>query len=376
MKPDQRRVLLQILLFLTTLVTTTIAGAEWSYGKSIYMPGYSWADFASGFNFSVPFLLILTVHEFGHYFTARYYKIDVTLPYYIPLPPLPLWIGTMGAVIRLKSRVHSKKQNFDIGIAGPLAGFVMTLIVLFYGFKTLPEPEYIYTIHPEYKAYGLNYAEKVYTNQSDSVMDIAIGKNLLFHFFESYVAEPGRVPNVHEVMHYPTLLAGFLSLIFTCMNLFPIGQLDGGHVSYGLLGFKLYKLVGTVCFLGLLLYSGLGFIDIYPPPTDTTGALSLTYLILGSLFFLYLVLQCLRLSKRDTLMYALIFLAFFIVMGRLFPDVKGYSGWLLFVFVIGKFIGIEHPPAEIEEPLDTTRIILGWIAIFILIISFSPAPIS
>jgi membrane-associated protease RseP (regulator of RpoE activity) len=157
MKPEHRRVLLQVLLFLTTLATTTIAGAEWTYGKSIFMPDYSWADFASGFQFSIPFLLILTVHEFGHYFTSKYYKIKVTLPYYIPLPPFPFSIGTMGAVIRLRSRVYSKKQNFDIGLAGPLAGFIMTLVILFYGFRTLPEPEYIFTIHPEYKAYGLNY---------------------------------------------------------------------------------------------------------------------------------------------------------------------------------------------------------------------------
>lgn len=370
MKPEHRRILLQILLFVTTLITTTIAGAEWTYGKSIFMPGYSWADFASGFQFSIPFLLILTVHEFGHYFTAKHYKVNVTLPYYIPLPPFPFSIGTMGAVIRLRSRVYSKKQNFDIGLAGPLAGFVMTLIILFYGFRTLPEPEYIFTIHPEYKAYGLNYAEKVYSKQDSSILDVVIGKNMLFHFFENYVADSSRVPNVHEIMHYPMLLAGFISLVFMCMNLFPIGQLDGGHITYGLLGYKWHRIVGTICFLGLLGYSGLGVIDFNSTP------LNLTLTIFSGLFFLYMTLQALQLSKRDTLMYAFLSLAFFLVMSRFYPDVKGYSGWLLFIFVIGRFIGIEHPPAEIEEPLDNTRIVLGWLAVIIFIISFSPAPIS
>ncbi|HTE29882.1 MAG TPA: site-2 protease family protein, partial [Chryseolinea sp.] len=149
MNIESRRYLLQAGLFIATLITTTIAGADWCYQKSIFLPGYSWQDFASGFEFSVPFLLILTVHEFGHYFTARYYRVGVTLPYYIPLPPFPFSIGTMGALIRLKSRIHSKKQNFDIGIAGPLAGFVMALVILFYGFTHLPEPDYIFQIHPE-----------------------------------------------------------------------------------------------------------------------------------------------------------------------------------------------------------------------------------
>jgi hypothetical protein len=87
MSGEQRRVLLQVLLFIATCITTTLAGAEWTYGRSVFMSDYSWADFLSGFQFSVPFLLILTVHEFGHYTLARYHRVDSTLPYYIPIPP-------------------------------------------------------------------------------------------------------------------------------------------------------------------------------------------------------------------------------------------------------------------------------------------------
>src|SRR6478735_8086245 len=199
MTKERRIVLIQIFLFIATFITTTLAGAEWTYGKSIYGE-FTLSDFASGLPFSIPFLLILTVHEFGHYFTAMHHKVKSSLPYYIPIPPLPLSIGTMGAVIRLRSKVYSKMQNFDIGIAGPLAGFVMALIVLVYGFATLPPAEYIFQIHPEYEQYGLNYADHVYQSR-EGFIDVTLGKNLLYMLFEQ-VADPARVPNIHEMMHY------------------------------------------------------------------------------------------------------------------------------------------------------------------------------
>ena len=221
-----------VVCFVLTLITTTMAGAEWTFGKSVFMPGYSWSDFQSGFAYSIPFLLILTVHEFGHYFTALYYRIKVTLPYYIPLPP-PFLLGTLGALIRLKERPVSKQQHFDIGIAGPLAGFVLALAILWYGFTHLPPPEFIFQFHPEYARYGADYANYVYRPEfmKDGVIDVILGKNLLFLFFEKFVANPALVPNPHEIMHYPLLFAGFLALVFTSLNLLPIGQLDGGHIA-------------------------------------------------------------------------------------------------------------------------------------------------
>ena len=370
MNRELRRNLFQVGLFLITLATTTMAGAEWTYGESILMPGYNWSDFLSGLEFSVPFLLILTVHEFGHYFTARHHGVSVSLPWYIPLPPLPFSIGTMGAVIRLRSKVYSKKVNFDIGIAGPLAGFVMALVVLFYGFTNLPEPEYIYQIHPEYKKYGLQYADSVYNKQSDEILDVVVGKSLLFSFFENYVADGSRVPNAHEIMHYPILFAGFLSLVFTSLNLLPIGQLDGGHVVYGLFGFKIHRVIATIAFLVLIFYSGAGVLNPKDPPDDFIWWLA------GAVLFLNLALRSLGLSKRDTLMYALLIVTILVLSAWGFPDVKGYSGWLFFVLLLGAFVGIQHPPSEIEEPLDLPRIILGWISLVIFIICFSPAPLE
>jgi len=292
------------------------------------------------------------------------------LPYYLPMPPLPFSIGTMGALIRLREKVYSKKQNFDIGFAGPLAGFVAALIILFYGFTHLPEPEYIFQIHPEYEQYGPSYADYVYQNQKESIIDITIGKNLLFLFFENFVADPARVPNPHEIMNYPVIFAGFLSLVFTFLNLLPIGQLDGGHVAYGLFGFKLHRIIASIIFVAFLFYAGIGVV------TPRDGAESLLYWIPGSIAFLYMALSGLGLPKRDTIMYALIMFAALFVLSWVYPNLQGYSGWLLFGFLIGRFIGVQHPPSEIEEPLDTKRIILGWFCLLIFIICFTPAPLT
>ncbi len=358
----------QTVLFLLTLTTTTLAGAEWTYGRSVFMSDFSWADFASGLPFSLSFIGILTTHEFGHYFVARYHRIRASLPYFIPLPPFPLSIGTMGALIRLRQRVPSTIQNFDIGIAGPLAGFVLAMGILFYGFTNLPPAEYIYTIHPEYEAFGVNYAEHVYKNQEYG-LDIVVGKNLLFMFFEKFVADPERMPNPHELMHYPLLFAGFLSLVFTSLNLLPIGQLDGGHVLYGLVGFKRHKQIASIIFIVFLFYAGLGVLK----PTDPINDL-LIYIPLY-VGFLYLCFSGLKLSKRDTLMYAVVLFALQFSMAWLLPTVQGYSGWLLFGFMIGRVLGIEHPPCLIETPLDSSRKLLGWLALLIFALCFTPSPL-
>lgn len=374
MRITAKEILIHTSLFVVTFITTTLAGAEWTYGKSVFMPGFTMADFYSGMPYSVPFLFILTVHEFGHYFTAIHYKVDTTLPYYIPLPPLSLMIGTMGALIRLKSKVHTKQQHFDIGIAGPLAGFVAALGVLWYGFTHLPPPEYIFQFHPEYEQYGLNYGDFVYQTEylaRNAGADILIGKNLLFLFFEKFVADPVRVPNLHEIIHYPYLFAGFLSLVFTSINLLPIGQLDGGHVLYGLLGFKGHKQIASVVFIGFLFYAGLGYIA---PTTPVNELIWEIPLFVG---FLYLCLTGLRLRWQDTLMYALaIFAAQYLLSTVLIPGIEGYPGWLLFVFIIGRFIGVQHPPSEIEQPLDVGRVALGWFALFVFVITFAPKPLE
>jgi membrane-associated protease RseP (regulator of RpoE activity) len=378
MELSARKILIHAGLFVLTFVTTTLAGAEWTYGKSVFMEGFGWDDFVGGMSYSVPFLLILTVHEFGHYFTAIHYQVRTTLPYYIPLPPFPLMFGTLGALIRLKSRVYSKQQNFDIGIAGPLAGFVVTIAVLWYGFSTLPPPDYIFQFHPEYKEFGLAYASQVYDPGflKEGVVDVIIGKNFLFMFFENFVADPARIPNAHELIHYPFLFAGFLSLVFTSINLLPIGQLDGGHVLYGLLGFRGHRLIASGAFTLFLFYAGLGVVRPGTTFEFMGTAIPHTITILLFIGFLYACLRGLRVGWQNQLMIALMVFAaqYFLVL--FLPSLNGYSGWLLFAFLIGRFIGVLHPPSEIEAPLTQGRTVLGWIALLIFVISFTPAPID
>jgi membrane-associated protease RseP (regulator of RpoE activity) len=374
-------------LFIVTFITTTIAGSFWTAGASIFSgdgfninTAYSWADFATGLPYSITFLLILTVHEFGHYFTAMYHRVKATLPYYIPLPPFPLFLGTLGALIRIKSRIHSTTQNFDIGLAGPLAGFVVAVAMMFYGFLTLPEPEYIFSIHPAYEQYGLNYADHVYSReylQAAQAPDLIIGDNILFWLFENFVADPARVPNHHELTHFPILFAAFLSLVFTSLNLLPIGQLDGGHVLYGLVGYKRHKWMASVIFCLFLFYATLGML-VPGEEMNVMGYFTAPHYasIVIMIALLFFCLKGLRQPTKTTLLIAIGMFTLEYAIAFFFPKVTGYSGWLLFAMLIGRMMPVAHPPTEIEEPLTTGRKILGWIALLIFVLCLTPRPID
>jgi len=378
MNPKIKTSLVHGSLFIVTFITTTIAGAEWTNGKSILIDffvlnqDYSWADFATGLPYSICFLTILTCHEFGHYFTAVYYRVKTTLPYYIPLPPFFFSLGTLGALIRIKQQINTNKQQFDIGIAGPLAGLVVALGFLIYGFVTLPSPDFIFQFHPDYKQYGLDYANHVYNTSTmpKGTIDVVVGKNLLFVLLEKIFADPSRMPNAHEIMHYPFLFAGFLSLVFTALNLLPIGQLDGGHVLYGLVGYKWHKRIATVLFFALLYLTGIGQIN---------NNWSIDSLALEGglyLFFLFIALRSVFPKKRDRLMYALAIFTAQYVTHWLLPSVQGYPGWFMFTMLIGFFVGVPHPPSPIEEPLDLKRKILGWFALIVFILCLTPDPLN
>jgi membrane-associated protease RseP (regulator of RpoE activity) len=386
MRKEHRTLLLQIFLFVATFFTTTTAGLYWVYGKFyltanaegeiVWNDQFFWNDFLLGTNFSVPFLLILTIHEFGHYFVAAYHRVKATLPFYIPFPPLPIdpfmfSIGTMGALIRIREKVRSTIQNFDIGLAGPLAGFIAAVAIIAYGFFTLPPAEAIFEIHPEYKPYGLHYADSVYSEsylkKHGGGYDITIGSNLLFEFFKSIVPDQSRVPNEHEMMHSPLLLAGFFALFFTSLNLFPMGQLDGGHIVYGLFGGKWHRRIASGFFIAIITFGGVGMVSIHDTPKEW-----LPLWIGGTIFFYYYCFARLEFPERDRIMIAVLVFGVQFVVSWLFPQVHGNPTWVLFSFLVTRFTGLQHPPSEIEQPLDTRRIILGWVALFIFVISFSP----
>lgn len=373
-------------LFIVTFVTTTIAGASWSFSKvamvGLFTPNldFTFEDFKLGLPYSITFLSILTVHEFGHYFTAMVHRVRATLPYYLPLPPWPFMLGTLGALIRLTSRVPSREKNFDIGIAGPLAGFVLALCFMIYGFATLPPPEYIFEIHPEYEQYGLDYADYVYTPEHLAAQgggDVVIGKNLLFLIFEYFAPDPARVPNAHELMHYPVLFAAYLALIFTALNLLPIGQLDGGHVIYGMFGPRLHRIIASTTMCIFLFYAGLGIV-VPGKEFDFLGQFKLPHSagIVVMIGFYFAVLRGLRLEWQPTLMYAIMIFAGQYVVALLFPHAHGYSGWLLFALLLGRFVTVLHPGADIEAPISPGRKILGWIALAVLVLCVSPDPIQ
>ena len=411
MEEESRTKLIQLTLFILTFISTTLAGAEWMFGGSfIYGPDtMGWPEFYQGMKFSIPFLLILTFHEFGHYFTAKYHKVKVTLPYYMPLwfgfIPM-ISIGTMGAFIRLKERVVSLKKTFDIGIAGPLAGFVIALLVVIYGFTNLPSKENIYDIHPEYALFGESFEEYVYEKdtfflkrdlakinpkaasryEADTIrigpsnqIGLKMGSNVVFWFAEKYIVpekDKDHIPNPHEIFHNPFLLAGFLALLFTSINLLPIGQLDGGHVIYGLFGSKNHRRISTIAYIGLLIYSGLGTgVFGFLNPFDLQQDMSDIFLaFVAYAFFLFYLLGRTDFTWQQKAIISLGIIAVQELLLITFPGIQGYGGWMLFAFILGRFLGIFHPPAEIEEPLSQNRKILGWIALIIFIISFSPQP--
>lgn len=372
---------IHIVLFTVTLITTTLAGGEWMYGSFIVLEGYSWDDFLAGFAFSIPFLSFLTIHEFGHYLTARYHHVKTTLPYY-----LPFWlgflgvptIGTFGAVIRIKEPIKSRKLYFDIGIAGPLAGFVVGLLILFYGFSTLPPPEHIFNIHPEYEQYGMQYEEYAYgSEREEQGLAFVLGSNLLFDFFKENVApDPDLVPNRFEIAHYPWLFAGFLALLFTALNLLPVGQLDGGHIIYGLLGRKWHDILSPAFLVLLVFYSGLGMIT----PEHLNGLMQFKpdQWWQAPLYFWFLTITFSKVfpTHQLRLLWALAVFAGQIILVLFINDIQGYSGWLVYGFLIGRIMGTQHPEPPIDEPLSFGRQVLGWVAVLIFILCFSPAPLE
>ncbi len=369
---ERKTLIIQIALFIVTVIATTFAGAEWMFGKSVFFGEVrlSVSEIFAGLYFSIPFLGILTVHEFGHYFTARYNNVKVTLPYYIPMwlgfIPIPFTIGTMGAFIRIKELIKSRREYFDIGIAGPLAGFVIALFVLTYGFTHLPDADYIFEIHPEYQEFGEHYEDHIY-DQNEA--NLVVGDNLLFLFFKKFVADPDKVPNNYEMYHYPWLFAGYLALFFTALNLIPIGQLDGGHVIYGLFGYKNSRIISRVLFLIMVTISGIGILPV--------GPLNVDFAINGAFYFMFLFLAFhhfeKNLKKRLLLIIWVVIIQIFA--SHFLPDVADYGVYMVFSFVIGRFLGIDHPKAFVDKPLDLKRKILGWIALGVFVISFSPRPL-
>lgn len=257
--PSSREWVRHSALFLLTFISTTFAGivldarqsnvpeptmSGW-LGYLLYIPEYYrrlvadllWQAFSnptllkSGLTFSTALLTILLAHEMGHYLACRYYGVRATLPFFIPAPPLFL-AGTFGAFIKMKSPIPSRRALFDIGLAGPLAGFVVLLPVAIAGLLTL-------------KTGAAPSGEGA----------IIFNDPLLFQL----IARFSRI-NLIDASPNPFYMAAWIGLLVTSLNLMPVGQLDGGHGTFAAFGGRAHKIIGRVAFVVVAVTAVLGFI--------------------------------------------------------------------------------------------------------------------
>ena len=210
-----------ILLFIATVITTTIAGALMTGAE----PSATFAWFISGVPFSAALMGILGIHELGHYFASKRHGVNATLPFFIPFPTI---IGTFGAFIKIKDRIPERRSLFDIGFAGPAAGFVVALPLLFVGL-------FLSDISPA----------------SDEMVEggIGLGSSILVWCSTKLVF--GAIPDGMELWFHPVAFAAWIGLWVTSINLLPIGQLDGGHIIYSVFGRRAWK-IARYCWIALL----------------------------------------------------------------------------------------------------------------------------
>ena len=257
-KSEKNHVWINILLFITTIFTTTFAGAE--SGDTIL------EIFLSGLPFSLTIMTILLSHEMGHYLAAKYFGVSSTLPYFIPFPSI---IGTMGAVIKVKSPIPDRKALLYIGAMGPVTGFIFSLIAIIIGVylsEVKPVP-----INPD----GFN---------------IFFGNSFLSAFIIKAIH--GKIQPGYDIYLSPYAWAGWIGFLVTGLNLMPIGQLDGSRIIYALFGRKQLP-VGWIMFTALIILSfiwpgwivwiifSLVLLKIGHPPVENAIGLSTREKILG-----------------------------------------------------------------------------------------------
>src|SRR5712691_13134838 len=244
-RPQKRRYWLHILLFLATVFTTLVVGARMEFNFQNNQPAFSmnadalpffparWAlaepsRLLLGLPFASTLMLILLAHEMGHYLYCRYYGVYATLPFFIPAPTL---IGTLGAVIRIRSPIRSRCALFDIGIAGPIAGFVVALTVL---------------------VIAMSHSRVMPGVMANS--DIEMGYPLIFHLLWTVLPLAdvhGGSSSLQGIYFHPTAIAAWVGMFATALNLLPGGQLDGGHIVFSLAP-NAHRLVSRLTILALI----------------------------------------------------------------------------------------------------------------------------
>jgi membrane-associated protease RseP (regulator of RpoE activity) len=294
--PRRDRVWLHVLLFGLTVVTTTFVGALHYFS---FATGFTREAtdlglgvlseprfYLSGLWYSATILAILGCHEMGHYVACRRYDVDATLPFFLPAP-LPL-TGTLGAFIRIRARIPSKRALFDIAIAGPIAGFVVAVPALFIGL-------------------AMSAVERI----PEDFVGMELGEPLLFRV-AAWLVWGSMAEGVSINMH-PIAFAAWFGLLATALNLFPIGQLDGGHIAHAVLGRR----------------------STYVTLAMVACAIGLTFLS------------------------------------------SSWIVWTILMVIMLLAMGPQHPPTLDEHtPLDSTRVAFAIVALVMLIVCFTPVPIE
>ena len=296
-----------VALFLATIATTLWAGFVLS-PLAEHAPTFE-NVLRGGLPFAGSLVSILFAHEMGHYVLARRYGVRATLPYFIPLP---FGVGTLGAVIRMRSALPSRRATLDIGAAGPLAGLALALPLLLVGYA-LSEVREVSALAPG-SAFSSPWAmvRALAEGRPLSGGDATIrffGDSLLTWGARWLVI--GGVPDGHDVILHPVAFAAWLGLLVTTLNLVPAGQLDGGHVLYALLGRRRALVAGR-----------------------WVGAA----LLVAGVFWSW--------------------------------------NWLVWWFLTRFVIGLRHPPALVEEPLDGGRVAVAWLSLALFVATFVPVPVS
>jgi membrane-associated protease RseP (regulator of RpoE activity) len=272
---------LPLLLFLLTVVTTLIAGSSFyvSYEELLDNPRL----ITTGIPFACSLLSILLAHEMGHFITSRRYRVDVTLPYFIPAPTL---FGTLGAVIKMRSAIRKKTMLLDIGAAGPLAGIAIAVPLVIWGL----------------------YKSQVIQVTAGTQSYLFFGDSLLFKLLSYLIV--GTVPEGYDIMLSPIAFAGWVGFLVTSLNLMPMGQLDGGHIAYALFG-RGQRIVSRV-FVGVLVVMGIVYypgwlvwaalvliigVD-HPPVSDDDLGLDRTRRVIGWVCFLLFIVTFIPVPVR------------------------------------------------------------------------------
>lgn len=291
-----------VLLFLLTLFSMMVAGAM-QQGVDPLRKLDQLVHLVEGWPFAATLLAILTVHEFGHYFAARRWGVKASLPYFIPLPYLsPL--GTLGAVIRIRSPIPHKRALLDIGASGPLAGLIVAVAACLVGLpmSRVVEPGYFLEL-PAHLRPGV----------------LQLGSPLLFEGLSAWLLPAAG--DDHIVLLSPVAFAGWVGLVITAFNLLPVGQLDGGHIAYALLGER-HRAVSRLCFAAMLAMGVYG------------------------------------------------------VMSVLWDLPRGWPGWLLIALLLA-LVGRRHPPPYHPAiPLDRPRRAVAILCFVLLALCFTLVPLS